>query len=204
MTDSYAHHPHSAKEWDERYSSADRLWTSQANPALIREAASLAPGRALDVGSGEGADARWLADQGWTVTAVDISQVAIDRAQQNDSRATIAWHQADLTVGDVPDGPFELVALHYFPIDIDATHVADKLIDALATGGTLLVVAHDPEGIRKHGHDPDASIQPAGFAARYTDRLDVLKLETVERGRPAGGNTNQRHMNDVVLLAAKR
>lgn len=203
---SHDQHPHSAAEWDERYSSADRLWTSQANPALIREAADVAPGRALDVGSGEGADARWLADQGWTVVALDISQVALDRAAAMDSRETISWHQADLTVDDVPavDDGFNLVALHYFPVDIERMDVIAKLVDALAPGGTLLVVAHDAEGIRAHGHDPDAYVQPADIAERFADQLDVAILDTVPRGRPAGGRTEQRHMDDVVLKATRR
>ena len=66
--------------WDERYSSADRIWSGNPNPHLVTVAAHLTPGTALDVGSGEGADAIWLASHGWTVTAIDISQVALDRS----------------------------------------------------------------------------------------------------------------------------
>ncbi|MFZ2510772.1 MAG: class I SAM-dependent methyltransferase [Gordonia sp. (in: high G+C Gram-positive bacteria)] len=234
--------PHSAAEWDERYSGGDRLWTAQVNPALAREVVGLAPGRALDVGSGEGADARWLADHGWTVVAVDISQVALDRAAEIDSRETISWVKADLTVDEVPGDPstssgndtgtssgndtgtgsgsdtgtgsgsqeragaegFDLVALHYFPVEIDRVDVITKLVDALAPGATLLVVAHDADGIRAHGHDPDAYFQPKDIAERFADRLDVEILATVPRGRPAGGASDQRHMDDVVLKATRR
>ncbi|GAA3949234.1 class I SAM-dependent methyltransferase [Gordonia caeni] len=195
---------HTAAEWDERYSSAERLWTAEANPALIREAAGLAAGRALDVGSGEGADARWLADQGWAVVAVDISQVALDRAAELDSRETIDWRRADLTVDEVPGVPFDLVALHYFPVDIAREDVIAKLVGALAPGGTLLVVAHDPDGIRAHGFDPDAYFQPKDVAERFADALDVVTLERVERGRPGGGPTGPRHMYDVVLKAVRQ
>lgn len=195
---------HTAAEWDERYSSADRLWTAEANPALIREAADLAPGRAIDVGSGEGADARWLADRGWAVVAVDISQVALDRAAEIDSRETIEWRRADLTEQDVPGTPFDLVAAHYFPVDIAREDVIAKLVGALAPGGTLLVVAHDPEGIRAHGFDPDDYFQPGDIAERFADDLDVVTLERVARGRPGGGTSGQRHMYDVVLKAVRR
>ena len=64
--------------WDEHYSSAEQLFSNNPNPVLVAEVADLSPGRALDLGCGEGADARWLAQRGWQVTAVDISQVAID------------------------------------------------------------------------------------------------------------------------------
>ncbi len=217
MGDHHEHstHPHSATEWDERYAGADRLWTAQVNPALAREAADLTAGRALDVGSGEGADARWLADHSWTVVAVDISQVALDRAAAVDARESITWVRADLTVDGVPGAPstssgiekgagFDLVSLHYFPVDIDRPDVIEKLVDALVPGGTLLVVAHDAEGIRAHGHDPDAYFQPKDIAERFADRIDVETLATVPRGRPAGGVGDQRHMDDVVLKASRR
>ena len=108
------------------------------------------------------------------------------------------------TVDDVPGAPFDLVALHYFPVDIAQRDVIAKLVGAVAPGGTLLVVAHDPEGIRAHGFDPDAYFQPKDVAEQFADDLDVEILETVERGRPAGGPTGPRHMHDVVLKARKR
>ncbi|MFT3716554.1 MAG: class I SAM-dependent methyltransferase [Gordonia sp. (in: high G+C Gram-positive bacteria)] len=196
-------HPRTAGDWDDRYRSADRIWTSDANPALIRETADLAPGTALDVGSGEGADARWLADQGWTVVAVDISEVAVQRAADIDARDAISWVQADLTVDDVPGGPFDLIAVHYFPIAADDDAVVAKLVAALAPGGTLLDVMHAPEGVIAHGFDLSAFLQPADVAERFADQLDVEKLETVPRGRPAGGTQGAQHADDVVLKARR-
>ena len=66
--------------WDERYGSADRLWSGRPNSQLVAQASDLTPGDALDVGSGEGADAIWLAARGWTVTAIDVSPVALSRS----------------------------------------------------------------------------------------------------------------------------
>jgi len=65
--------------WEQRYRSNPSVWSGNANTHLIREAADLTPGTALDVGAGEGADALWLAERGWQVTATDISTVALDR-----------------------------------------------------------------------------------------------------------------------------
>lgn len=81
-------HPDDPARWlsqefgDERYRSVDRLWSGGANPPLVANVESLARGRALDVGSGEGADALWLAEHGWQVTAADISVVALERGAQ--------------------------------------------------------------------------------------------------------------------------
>ncbi|MEK8105682.1 class I SAM-dependent methyltransferase [Micromonospora sp. M12] len=66
--------------WEERYQSRPSVWSGQPNPQLVAEATDLTRGRALDVGSGEGADAVWLAERGWQVTAVDISSTALNRA----------------------------------------------------------------------------------------------------------------------------
>lgn len=193
--------PHSAAEWDNRYRDADRLWTSDVNPALPVEVSGLTPTTALEVGSGEGADARWLADQGWTVTAVDLSQVAVDRARTISPRPEISWYQADLTSDDLPGSEFGLVTAHYFPIPVAHTGVARKLIDAVASGGTLLVVAHAPDGVRAHGFDPDAYVQPGDFVDLLGDGWTIVTNETRERGRAAGGG---HHTHDVVLRAHRR
>ncbi|MFI8772902.1 class I SAM-dependent methyltransferase [Gordonia sp. NPDC062954] len=189
-----------AAEWDQRYSSADRLWTADVNPALITEIADVEPGAALDVGSGEGADARWLADRGWQVTAVDISQVAIDRARETDTREAITWLRADLTVDEIPGRDFGLVSLHYFPLArTDETSIR-RIIEAVGPGGRLLMVSHEAEGIRAHGRNPDDYFQPADVAALLADGWTILTDETRERGVAAGGGA---HTHDVVLHARR-
>src|SRR5690242_16419710 len=86
-------------EWDQRYSETERLWSGQPNGALVTEVAGLAPGRVLDVGCGEGADAIWLAANGWAVTALEVSGVALERATRHaqESGADIRWVHAGLT-----------------------------------------------------------------------------------------------------------
>ncbi len=70
-----------AEHWDRRYSEAGPVWSGRVNPTLKEVAASLDPGRALDIGCGEGGDAVWLAEHGWTVVGLDLSSVALRRAE---------------------------------------------------------------------------------------------------------------------------
>src|SRR3954470_6989189 len=86
-------------EWDARYGERDgAMWSGRPNGRLVAEVADLAPGRALDVGCGEGADAIWLAQRGWTVTAIDVSAVAVDRARAaaDAAGATVEWVCGDV------------------------------------------------------------------------------------------------------------
>src|SRR5207248_9407455 len=108
--------------WNERYSSSSRVWSGNPNPQLVAEVAGLRPGRALDVGCGEGADAIWLAGQGWDVVAIDISSVALERgaghAHDADpvAAARIEWRQADL-LGDPPEpDAFDLVSAQFMQL----------------------------------------------------------------------------------------
>src|SRR3954471_477357 len=143
-----------AAEWDERYSAADQVWSGEPNGALVAEAVGLEPGRALDVGCGEGADAVWLARRGWQVTALDVSQVAIHRAQRHarDAGVQVAWVHAGLVEAALPAGGFELVSAQYPVLRKAPGAVAERiLVELVAPGGTLLVVHHaiDPD----HRHD---------------------------------------------------
>ncbi len=94
--------------FDERYRSKPMLWSGNPNPQLVAEIIDLPPGTALDVGCGEGADAIWLAERGWHVTAADFSQVALDRAATRAATLDpeianrIEWLHTDFTTW-VPD-----------------------------------------------------------------------------------------------------
>ncbi|MEU3305754.1 class I SAM-dependent methyltransferase [Nocardiopsis sp. NPDC006832] len=141
--------------WNERYRSKDRIWSGEPNRHLVAEVAGLEPGRALDVGSGEGADALWLAERGWRVTAVDISSVALDRAEAHarergaEISERVTWLKADVTRWSPPGPPFDLVTaqfMHMLP-NPRARLFAD-LAAVVAPGGELLVVAHHPSDLK--------------------------------------------------------
>ncbi|MGW3955611.1 class I SAM-dependent methyltransferase [Streptomyces sp. NPDC004752] len=133
--------------WETRYRRNDRVWSGRPNPLLVREAAGLRPGAALDLGCGEGADAVWLALRGWRVTGADISATALDRAAAHAAEAGVtdrtAWEHHELGPS-FPRGRFDLVSAQYLqsPVALDQREVLCRAADAIAVGGTLLVVLH--------------------------------------------------------------
>jgi SAM-dependent methyltransferase len=135
--------------WEERYRDEDRVWSGRPNPLLVREAESLPPGTALDLGCGEGGDAIWLAAQGWRVTAVDVSATALrrgaDHARDAGVEAGIRWEQHDLS-RSFPEGAFDLVSAQFLhsPVAVEGEREAilRRAAAAVAPGGILLVVGH--------------------------------------------------------------
>lgn len=134
-----------ADYWESRY--ADRLWTGRVNPTMAEVVGDLPAGHALDLGCGEGADAVWLAEQGWTVTAVDISATAIGRgariAAERGVAERIEWIAHDLTTWRTEE-EFDLVTASFFhsTIEMDRTGILRRSAAALRPGGRLLLVSH--------------------------------------------------------------
>jgi SAM-dependent methyltransferase len=194
-------------EWDERYASAEQVWSGRPNGALVAEVAGLRPGRALDVGCGEGADVVWLAQQGWDVTGLDVSQVALDRAAMHarQAGASVRWVHADLVQAQLPAGAFDLVSAQYPALLRTPGDDAERaLLAAVAPGGTLLVVHHadiDPEEAKARGFDPADYVGPADVAALLGDGWRVEVDE--KRPREITGGAGAHHTHDLVLRARR-
>src|SRR5664279_3544897 len=107
--------------WDERHAAQDPIESTEPDPTLIDEIGSLSPGRALDLGAGDGRNAVWLASRGWDVTAVDFSQVALDRglARAEATGVHVKWELADLLEWTPGGRSYDLVTLFFihFPRD---------------------------------------------------------------------------------------
>ena len=191
--------------WDQRYTSAERVWSGQPNGALVTETTGLPPGRALDVGCGEGADAVWLATRGWDVTALDVSGVALARAARHAEQAQVAvrWVHAGLVEAALP--AFDLVSAQYPALLRTDGHDAEAaLLAAVAPGGTLLVVHHqivDAEQFKAHGCDPADYVSPADVAALLDDSWRIEVNET--RPRHVADGAGSHHTHDVVLRARR-
>jgi SAM-dependent methyltransferase len=194
-------------QWDERYASMDKLWSGQPNGVLVTETRELSPGRVLDVGCGEGADALWLAERGWHVTALDVSQVALDRAaQEADQRGVqVTWLHTGLVEAALPPASFELVTAQYPALLRTDDHRAEHaLLDAVAPGGVLLIVHHPTPTTAEasaHGFHPDDYVSPANVAALLGDGWVVEANETRPRHVATGAGSH--HTEDVVVRARR-
>ncbi|MGW0436428.1 FAD-dependent oxidoreductase [Micromonospora sp. NPDC003197] len=200
--------------WEERYRTRPALWSGRPNPQLVVEAAELTPGRALDVGCGEGADARWLAERGWQVTAVDIATTALDRAAAHAAAVggqvgdRIEWVHADLRDQPPAEDAYDLVSAQFMQLPGEVRQkMFARLAAAVARGGTLLIVGHHPSDLRASAHRmhfPDmmftaeevaAALDPAGW--------DVLIAETRPR-TTLGQEGQQTVVHDAVMVARRR
>lgn len=199
-------------DWDERYGD-EHIWSGNPNGALVHEVDAMAPGRALDIGAGEGGDAIWLAERGWRVTATDISQRALDRVDAEATRRglEIECRQVDANAGDAFEPlAYDLVTAHYASIprtpDDRAVH---NLLDAVAPGGVLLVVSHDLEPMLANSHgrpfDPLAFVQVDHVATALADAPDWdVEVHELRPRPPGAAAAASHHVDDVVLRARRR
>ncbi len=127
--------------WDERYSGTEFEWTTRPNQFVAAELADLAPGRALDLAAGEGRNTVWLAERGWSVTAVDFSRVGLDKGRRLAAarrvEGRVDWVVADLDDYQPAADAFDLVLIAYFQGGAELrAKVLARAAAALAAGGT--------------------------------------------------------------------
>ncbi len=155
MTDEL--HGETEQFWEGHYRGQGRVWSGRANPVLVDVAGSLRPRTALDLGCGEGGDAVWLAQQGWRVTAVDVSATALDRAATlaDEAGVRIDFQQHDLA-RTFPEGAFDLVSAQYLhsPVEFPRDRVLRMAARAVASSGLLLIVGHASAAPWSWNHKP--------------------------------------------------
>ena len=175
-----------AEAWDRRYVGSDLLWSVEPNRFLVAEVSGMEPGRALDVGTGEGRNAVWLAEQGWSVTGVDFSSVGLDKAQQLASArgVEVEWVLADLSDYMPGEQAYDLVVVLYLHVLAGARReVLERCAFALAPGGSLLVVGHHARNLTEgHGGPQDPAVLfTAEEIAAELPGLVVRRAEEVKR-----------------------
>jgi SAM-dependent methyltransferase len=197
-------------EWDARYGKRDgAMWSGRPNGRLVTEVAARAPGRALDVGCGEGADAIWLGQRGWTVTAIDISEVAICRARvaSHPAGASVEWICGDALQTPFRARSFDLLSMQYPALPKAAGEAAvRRLLDTVRPGGLLLAVYHDlddqhREHMKPQGVDPADYVGADDIFWLLGDDFTVERHAVEPRIDPPPGTP---HIADVVLRARRR
>ncbi|PRZ42441.1 methyltransferase family protein [Antricoccus suffuscus] len=177
--------------WENFYQDVDRDWGTRPNVVLVDllDELQLPAGTAMDLGSGHGGDAVWLASNGWRVSAVDVSTTALARVAAAAERAGVSDRvtttQSDLE-SEVPSGTFDLVYAAYFhsPVETSRFDALRRAAQNVAPGGILALIDHGSgPSWSQHDHDhyqfltPDETI--AGLA--LGDGWDVVKVGASDR-----------------------
>ena len=189
MSDTTGHANAERAMWNTRYAEKELVWTANANQFLVAEAAGLMPGRAIDLAAGEARNAVWLAEQGWAAHAVDFSEAGLDKGRQLAEARKVAdrvtFETADLR-DYVPEmRGFDLVALFYLHLPWQAlAPIIRRAADAVAPGGTLLVVGHDSANLANgYGgpQNPDVLFSADQVTAALGGTLEIEKSGQVNR-----------------------
>lgn len=170
-----------ANDWDDRYQATDRLWSAEPNTFVADRLADREPGVGLDLASGEGRNAIWLAERGWEMTAVDFSSVAIERGRKHSA-------EVEFVVADVlnwqPERSYDLVLIAYLHLVLaDFEPLIRRAATWLRPGGELFMVGHDRTNI-EHGvggpQYPEVLWEIEEILP-WLEGLDIVEAGVVER-----------------------
>lgn len=176
-----------AQAWDERYAAVDRVWSREPNQFVAAALSGLPPGQALDLGCGEGRNALWLAGLGWRVTAIDFSEVAVERGRRlaDEAGVQVAWRAEDVLTADLPASDLVVLAYLQLPAE-DRRRAVRRAWSCLRAGGTLFLVAHDSTNLTEGTggpQDPAVLFTAADVLADVGDpgAVEVIRAERVAR-----------------------
>lgn len=199
-----------ADAWDQRYAASELVWSREPNQFVATELADLPPGTAVDLAAGEGRNAIWLASRGWSATAVDFSQVALDKGARLAGDLDVTWVRADATRWQ-PPAPVDLVVMAYFQVPAeDRRRAVRGAATMLAPGGTLLLVAHDSTNLAEGTggpQDPAVLMSAEDVLADLEGiEVEVVRAERVAREVSAAdehGGTERRTAWDCLVRVVR-
>ncbi len=195
-----------AAEWDRKYDRRELVYGEAPNATLVELATTLKRGRALDLASGQGRNAIWLATRGWIVDAVDFSSVGLTRASRvaatapTSVRERLTWIHADVTHLS-PSPNYDLVLMFYLHLPPEERRLAvSTAVSALKPDGILMILGHHSANI-EHGvggpQEPEILYTPEALMSDIDSRLTIVTAEN--RYRDVSGGT----AIDALLLASR-
>lgn len=179
----------SRDDWNARYSETPDLFGTSPNQFLVETIGELQAGRALDLAAGEGRNAFWLAEKGWQVDAVDLSDVAVKRAEglaeERGLSKVMTFTAEDLTEYRPKTAAYDLVIVMYLHMPLSQlTPILARAVDAVKPGGTILVVGHDLANLAEGcggPQNPEVLYTGQDLAAAVGPRIKVDLAERRER-----------------------
>ena len=182
------------EKWNQILTAPRPRFNTKPNAFLVAMTKGMRPGKALDVGMGQGRNALYLARQGWSVTGFDPAYRAVAAAQQEAKRLGV-----QLTAMAVRDDQFDfgkeqwdLIVLSYVVL----RHLVPRICDALSPGGLVVVEAFHRDATKDAptgaGVVFDTNELPSLFAClrvvRYEEPIDLADfgLEPARLVRFAG------------------
>ncbi len=172
-----------ASVWDEKYSAAERLWSKGPNLFVADRLGPVTPGKGLDLACGEGRNAIWLAEQGWEMTGVDFSEVALERGREQSD--AVEWVCGDALVWEPPPGTrYELVLIAYLQIpQPDLEKVVRRASTWLVPGGEIFLIGHDKSNLEDGHGGPQVPevLWDVDTITSWLEGLEIVEAQVVRR-----------------------
>lgn len=188
-----------ASGWNQRYGSADRVWSAGPNLYVADRLGPVEPGTGLDLACGEGRNAIWLAGRGWKMTGVDFSEVAIERARSSSD-------DVDFVLDDVrtwePAGRFGLVLIAYLHLEPEEMEgVVRQAAGWLEPGGEIFMIGHDRSNL-DDGHGGPQVPEVLWSVGALTGWLDgLVQVEAQVVRRPVHSDDGLVYARDTLVRA---
>lgn len=186
-----------AETWNRVLTAPTPSFNTRPNAFLVDMTHGHAPGRALDVGMGQGRNAIYLAQQGWTVTGFDPADRAVAAAQAEARRLGVpltALVERDDQF-DFGNSKWDLIVLSY----VRVREIAGKVTDALAPGGIVVVEAFQRDAAKATRIGADVVFDSNELLSLF-DRLRVIRYEDTD----GTGDFGLQKVRLVRLCAQKR
>jgi SAM-dependent methyltransferase len=188
-----------AGEWDDRYREVEHLWSATPNLFVEDRLRHARPGRGLDLGAGEGRNAAWLASLGWKMTAVDFSEVAIERGRAQNG-------EVEFIVADVldwePATRFDLILVAYIHLPMaDFEKLIRRATGWLEPGGELFLIGHDASNIEHGWGGPQYPeiLWDLDTILEWLDGMTIVESQVVNR--PVETEEGRKFARDTLVRA---